>query len=190
MKTDLSAMKSRILKALNKARVELEQNAVIEAPDARLAELRDRIATVEACDDVTKHPQIGKLFIDGRLSPLRVITLYIVSDGPAKGCAFTTNMENFDLPNIEIRNVPLFLIEGAFDVLNATAEYLLNTTDEVKLGQTLGLSDRCAVRFEKLDPVEGSPPEGRWTLTELPMACGQEDCEEKHGHARGRAKPS
>ncbi len=182
MKTDLVFMKARILKALNKSRVELERNAVIEASDARLAELRDRIATVEACDDVTKHPNIGRLFVDGKLSPLHIAKLYIVSDGPAKGCAFTTNLENFDLPNIEIRNVPLFLADGAFDVLNATAEYLLNTTGEVKLGQTLGLSDRCAVRFERLEPVEGSPPEGRWTLTELPMAC--------EGEVHGRGKPS
>jgi hypothetical protein len=61
-----------------------------------------------------------------RLDPKREIVLHHVTDGPAKGWLHTHGLAAHGKPELEIRNVPVFLGAAAGALLNDLAGYLLN----------------------------------------------------------------
>lgn len=61
-----------------------------------------------------------------RLDPLREIVLHQVLDGPAKGWVHTHGLAAHGRPELEIRNLPLFMGSLASRLLNEIADYLLN----------------------------------------------------------------
>jgi hypothetical protein len=61
-----------------------------------------------------------------RLDPRRAIVLHHVSDGPARGWLHTHGLAAHGKPELEVRNVPLFLGALVAGLLNDFADYLLN----------------------------------------------------------------
>ncbi len=61
-----------------------------------------------------------------RLDPKREIALHLVTEGPGKGWLHTHGLAAHGKPELEMRNVPLFLGQAAAAVLNDLADYLLN----------------------------------------------------------------
>lgn len=123
------------------------------------------------------------------------IHIHIVSTGAAEmGWIHTHGMTKYGCPELEIRNVPLFLMEPASGLLNHVADYIIEQHREgknpVKLGQTMAVSRRTAMRFVKLAPIPGSENhflEERWALSDEPMRgacadCGEDHSNEPHDH--------
>jgi hypothetical protein len=61
-----------------------------------------------------------------RLDPRREIVLHYITEGPARGWLHTHGLAVHGRPELEIRNVPLFLRGAAANLLNDLADYLLN----------------------------------------------------------------
>ena len=124
------------------------------------------------------------------------IEIHIVSTGVAEmGWIHTHGMDKYGCPDLEIRGVPLFLMEPAAGLLNHIADYIIEQQragkNPVKLGHTMAVSRRTALKFVKLDPIAGSENhfrEERWALSDEPMRgacidCGEEHSDETHDHA-------
>lgn len=98
------------------------------------------------------------------------ILIHIVSDGETtKGWVHTHGMSKFDKPELEIRNVPLFLCNSAGRLINELCDFLLNTDAVVTEGQTIQLSDGIPVRVVKSVPIPGDEEHFvslRWLVTD------------------------
>lgn len=123
------------------------------------------------------------------------IQIHIVSTGVAEmGWIHTHGMSKFGCPELEMRGIPLYLMEPAASLLNHVADYMIEQrragTRPVQLGHTMAVSRRTAFRFVKLDPIEGSENhyvEERWALSDEPMRgrcveCGDDHEHEPHDH--------
>lgn len=118
------------------------------------------------------------------------IQIHIVSTGVAEmGWIHTHGMTKFGCPELEMRAVPLYLMEPAAGLLNHVADYMIEQHQSgktpVKLGHTMAVSRRTAFRFVKLAPIEGSENhylEERWALSDEPMRGACADCGEDHEH--------
>jgi hypothetical protein len=87
-----------------------------------------------------------------RLDPKREIVLHHVTGGPAKGWLHTHGLAAHGKPELEMRNIPLFLGAVAGGLLNDLADYLLNdATAPLVAGQLVQLG-ASAIRV-----VEGRP---------------------------------
>lgn len=73
----------------------------------------------------------------------QVIELAVV---PSKGWVYTRGMEMFNLPNLEVRNIPLFLWRSAGSMLMEVADYMLNEKP-IKAGETMQLG-HAFLKFE------------------------------------------
>jgi hypothetical protein len=62
----------------------------------------------------------------GRIDPRREMAVHVLTDGPSKGWVHTHGLAAHGMPELEMRNVPLFLGAAATGLLNDLAEYLLN----------------------------------------------------------------
>lgn len=124
-----------------------------------------------------------------------LIHIHIVSTGNAEmGWIHTHGMNKLGCPELEMRGIPLYLMEPAAGLLNHIAEYMIEQQKlgkrPVQLGHTMAVSRRTAFRFVKLAPIEGSENhyvEERWALSDEPMRgrcveCGDDHEHEPHDH--------
>lgn len=80
----------------------------------------------------------------------------VLEDGT--GWLHTAGMEEYDLPNLEMRDIPLFLVESAATLMNHIAEYFHHAKEhsiELGLGHTITVSSRTKVHLVQMDPFEG-----------------------------------
>jgi hypothetical protein len=117
-----------------------------------------------------------------------LIEIHCVTEGEEEcGWIHTHGMADHGCAELEIRKVPLFLMEEAAALLNDTAEYMIELARAggkvVQLGETMGIGN-VAFRFVKLEPIVGSENHfevERWALSDEPMrgkcaGCDAEDC--------------
>jgi hypothetical protein len=122
-----------------------------------------------------------------RLDPRREILLHYVTEGPAKGWLHTHGLSAHGKPELEIKNVPIFLRVAAAGLLNDLAGYLLNDAsaplvagDVVHAG-----ADTVAVLAARADAEAGYDPahyEGyvRLTIVDPPATgCECDACAEE-----------
>lgn len=106
-----------------------------------------------------------------RIDPQKHIQVHMVTSGElTSGWVHSHGMNAFDLPEIEIRGVPTFMMFAAGVLVNEVCDYLLNSGKKVELGQTMRVGRDMPFRFEKLPPIpgdEGHYQVERWTLVDL-----------------------
>lgn len=87
------------------------------------------------------------------------------------GWIHTHGMENFGLPELEIRDVPSYMYGYAGDLLNKICDYMLNGSKPVEVGQTMQFGNFCVLRLvkgEQRDQEEASHYEyARWQVVSL-----------------------
>lgn len=118
------------------------------------------------------------------------IQIHIVSTGVAEmGWIHTHGMTKFGCPELEMRGIPLYLMEPAAGLLNHIADYMIEQQQSgrtpVKLGHTMAVSRRTALKFVKLPPIpecENHFLEERWALSDEPMRGQCAECGEDHEH--------
>lgn len=92
--------------------------------------------------------------VDDHICVQKEIRVVALSDGPMKGWVHTIGMSKHGKPELEIRNVPLFLVGPAFGLLNMIADYVLNGGRPVVVGDTLQLcEDGPSMRFVASEPT-------------------------------------
>lgn len=85
----------------------------------------------------------------------------------AMGWIHTHGMDQLGYPELEIREVPLFMGRAAATIINGAADYMVNYGRVIKLGEKLQLEELCILEFAKLDPIPGSEHHyevERWAL--------------------------
>jgi hypothetical protein len=90
-----------------------------------------------------------------RLDPTREIVVHQVTDGPAKGWIHTHGLDAHGKPELEIRNVPLFLGGAATRLLNDIADHLLNDAVSPFLPGDLVTGGRTSIQVLEARPDEG-----------------------------------
>ena len=117
-------------------------------------------------------------------------SVHVVTEGTdEKGWIHTHGLCDYGCPEIEMRGVPLFLMEPAAGLMEHIALYVLEQKTlggrTVKLGDTMRVSQRAVVRFVKAPPIASSENHyevERWTLSDDPMVNQCFDCgTEMHG---------
>ena len=108
----------------------------------------------------------------------------VVGEGEAGGWVHTHGLEEFGLPELEIRSVPhVFLLPCAAVIVTEVADYLLNGERPVALGDSLVLDDMTFLRVCKLGPLPDHADHyvhERWTIVDVPPSyCPL--CELPHG---------
>jgi hypothetical protein len=115
------------------------------------------------------------------VDPVLVMQVHIVSDFDPKkpgemGWVHTHGLSKFKLPELEIRNVPLFLGPAATGFLNGLAGYMLNGPKPIKVGETYGTGPMAICRVVKADPIVNDPDviathyqTERWLLSDDPL---------------------
>lgn len=115
-----------------------------------------------------------------RIDPVKNIDITLVSEGPRKGWVRTVGMARFGKPELEMRNVPLFLFGPAGEMLNGLADMLLNETHDVKAGESIQFNDLCVFRVVRSAPFDDKSIDGikdnallasapHWTVIDEPM---------------------
>ncbi len=74
----------------------------------------------------TRRPLRPRSPLRRSLDARREVLLHHVTDGPAKGWLHTHGLAEHGIPELEIRNVPLFLGPVAAALVNDVCDYLLN----------------------------------------------------------------
>jgi hypothetical protein len=128
-----------------------------------------------------------------RLNPRREIELHLVSDGPSKGWLHTHGLAAHGKPELEIRNVPLFLGPLAAGLLNDFADYLLNDATAPLLADQLVQIGRSTMQVVARGPDEPAGYDAahyergvRLTLVDPPpTGC---ECDECAMEAAGRSR--
>lgn len=168
-----TTMKDRILSAMHKGLARLEHDGLIGAADGKHAEhaknLRGQIESVEEAEDIQSLPHIARLLLaDGRLDPNKIATIHFVQTGEHKGWVHTHGLCDFDIPELEIRGVPTFLMEAAAGILQTIALTTLNAEPgAVKLREDVATSAVTVFRLVKLPLLdEDAHPGERWTVVE------------------------
>lgn len=157
--------------------------AGIDARDLRVGDdMRDVLAEVLVDyeqGDYDPGPSDGA-FVVGYIGPdedetdaRKLITIHLI---PELRWCHTHGLAERGLPELEVRDVPVFLFGAAGGLLNDVASYLLkNPPGHVKLGETMSVGEFCRFRFTKLEPI--APDQAseykaeRWCLAEVPMPC-------------------
>lgn len=107
-----------------------------------------------------------------------VLRVHVVADGDgAGGWVHTHGLAAFGLPELEIRGIqPPYLAPVAGHILTEIADYLLNGSAEVCLGDTMDLGLGSCVRFERSEPLASQPDHyerERWSVVDMPPpTCG------------------
>jgi hypothetical protein len=71
-----------------------------------------------------------------------------------KGWVHTHGMSDYDLPELEMRNVPLFLVPYAYHLLREICDYMLTDDPPVQAGHTMELG-HARFRFVHAVPIPG-----------------------------------
>jgi hypothetical protein len=104
----------------------------------------------------------------------RVVTHYLFEGEFTKGWLHTHGMQELNLPELEMRNVPSMLVEAAALLLKEVCAYMQQPDIVVRLGETMAVSDQTRFRFVKADPIpgeEGHYEHERWQLAEIDSCC-------------------
>lgn len=112
------------------------------------------------------------------------IQLHVISEGEGQcGWVHTHGMAALGCAELEIRGVPLFLIDQAAQLLNKVAQYIVDRHRSggppVMLGQTMSTGEMSLFKFVKLDPISGEEDHyesERWALSDEPMRATCERC--------------
>jgi hypothetical protein len=84
------------------------------------------------------------------------VEIHAVQDGDlTRGWVHTHGMFEYDLPELEMRHVPLFLAHAAAQVLQEVCDYMLTAPTPVLAGQTMRLG-RALLRFVTPVPIPGA----------------------------------
>jgi hypothetical protein len=127
-----------------------------------------------------------------RLDPLREIVLHHICEGPSKGWLHTHGLAAHGKPELEIRDVPLFLGKLACRLLNELADYMLNdATRPVVAGERIQWG-RCSIQVleARPDPDAGYDAEHyaggvRLVLVDPPeSACSCVECAKERAASR------
>ena len=131
-----------------------------------------------------------------RIDPLKAIRVTLLPHAPLKGWVHSEGLAAFGHPEIEVRNVPLFLFEAAGELINDIADMLLNGTASGKpllCGHVVQVSPLCIYRVVASEPFVG-PSEDvefaneilrahpHWRIDDAPMEGMCEGCDGAHGH--------
>ncbi len=87
-----------------------------------------------------------------RIDARREIVLHHVTDGPAKGWLHTHGLASHGKPELEMRNVPLFMGAAGAGLLNDLADYVLNDAAAPFVAGDLVQWGKAAIHL-----VEGRP---------------------------------
>lgn len=88
-----------------------------------------------------------------------VMEVHHVYDGDdTVGWIHTHGLEKYGKPELEIRNIPLFLGPAATYLLNQIADYVVNQNMDIKPGEkmSIGTGRPIFIQFEKLPPIQSS----------------------------------
>lgn len=115
--------------------------------------------------------------IDSKLQEiLDKVQIHLVTNGEDQlGWIHTHGMEEWDLPNLEIRGIPLFLGPAASSLLNHVASYMVGIQAEgrsIQLGERMGVGPMEIFQFVELAPIKGDEAHfehPRWALSDEPM---------------------
>jgi len=102
---------------------------------------------------------------------------HVTSGENTKGWVHSHGMDQQGLPELEMRNVPAFLVEAAADILRETCKYMIESGNKVSLGETMAVSDRTVFRFVHANPIPGQENHfeaERWQIVEVEGLC--EEC--------------
>jgi hypothetical protein len=101
------------------------------------------------------------------------VKFHHVTDGrETKGWVHTHGMDDFGLPELEMRDIPGFLVEEAARMLKGVCDYMLDSGNKVCLGETMAFSERTVFRFVMAVPISGQEVE-RWQIVEVEPRCGE-----------------
>ena len=106
----------------------------------------------------------------------RVECHHVISGSQTKGWVHTHGMDQFGLPDLEIRSVPAFLAASAATILRTACDYMIDSGKKVSLGETMAVSDRTVFRFEKAEPIPGQETHydtERWQIVEVECVCSE-----------------
>lgn len=112
------------------------------------------------------------------------VVLHVVSNGADQlGWIHTHGMHQLGCADLEIRGIPLFMMEQAARLMNHVAQYMASKArvgEPVELGEVMSTSPYSTFRFVRLDPIPGDEAHfkhERWALSDEPMRgrCGECD---------------
>lgn len=84
------------------------------------------------------------------------IHVHCVTSGEVtKGWVHTHGMCKHNLPDLEIRGVPVFLAGAAMAVLRSVCDYMLDSGKKINLGENMALGERMVFSFRKAVPLPG-----------------------------------
>jgi hypothetical protein len=101
---------------------------------------------------------------------------HVISGRETKGWVHSHGMDRLGLPELEMRNVPAFLVEAAAKILRGVCNYMIESGNKVSVGETMALSERTAFRFLKADPIPGQDNHyetERWQIVEVECQCAE-----------------
>ena len=104
----------------------------------------------------------------------RIECHYVISGIETKGWVHTHGMDRFGFPELEIRNVPAFLVGGAAVILRTVGNYMIDSGKKVSLGETMAISDESVFRFEKAKSIVGQENHyttERWQIVDAECQC-------------------
>jgi hypothetical protein len=138
-------------------------------------------------DDLEANWEVVGVVSESSASPLRkdedkptahrIECHHVISGTETKGWVHTHGMDQFGLPELEIRNVPAFLAVHAAAILRTVCDYMIDSGKKVALAETMAISDQSVVRFEKAEPMVGQENHydtERWQIVEAECRCS--DC--------------
>ena len=113
------------------------------------------------------------------------IDIHCVSSGePTKGWVHTHGMAEYGLPELEIRDVPVFLCTPAGVLLRKVCDYMLDSGETVLLGDHMAFDKHTVFSFRNATPIPGEEAHfdvERWELTEAPGLCPCDECQAVYG---------
>jgi hypothetical protein len=108
---------------------------------------------------------------------------HVIGGSDTKGWVHTHGMDRLGLPELEMREVPGFLVETAASILREACGYMIDSGKKVSLGETMAISDRAVFRFVMAEAIPGQEyhyETERWQIVEVECRC--EEC----GKTKGR----
>lgn len=99
------------------------------------------------------------------------VTVHMVMDGAGtRGWVHTHGMDALGLPEIEVRDVPTFMMFAAGALVNQVCDHMVNSGEVFKIGETMRVGRDIPFRFQELAPIAGDEAHfthPRWALTDL-----------------------
>jgi len=124
---------------------------------------------------------------DGTIDPVKVIDVHIVTEETGIW-AHTHGLAAYGLPELEVRDAPSYLATPAGTLLNAVADYLLNSGKTVRVGEGIRVDGYGTLTLEAAVPqvpFADHYDHERWTVRSVPFGelcecCQRQRREEGH----------